>query len=299
MPRNAIPILIGALLLGGTLFPYGSGIAADDASTKEVMVRVVTKWDAPWYENCSGSQRDWWDDMAQAWYNAITNANAAPNGHGAAAWTAIEFKHNGSIVDSDFVDTEIWWGNDSNKIDKVDACMIALHGGNDLWNHRWYGRVRKDENGFGNCNAYQGDIELGDEDLEFLHLSSCYSMDEEDWWDEWNSTFDHLHQIDGFHGEMWIGASYPARYKDFADDAFWMSIADSWIDNLYVNDASGTDDECPVARNVGSNANDSLTRMNNERYNNVLTDPPGNGSARNHRVRYVVGCDPKGKGALQ
>jgi hypothetical protein len=295
----AFIVATAAALLAAPL--AAESAAADAKHEKAVMVRVVTRWNAAWWERCSASQRDSWDDMLRDWYDAICDARPGPAGHGGQAWIGITFQHNGNIVDSDFADSRFWWGNDNNKIDDVDVCMIGLHGGNNAGNHRWYGKVRVDERswwGPGDCQAYQGHIELGDHDLEFLHLSSCYSMDSEDWWSEWNSSFDGLHQIDGFHGIMWISAAFDDEYEDFADDSFWISIADSWLDNLYIRNVSNDYDQCPVARNVGSNNVDSLNRMSNERYNNVFADPPGLGAGRNHRARYIRGCDPKGKGAL-
>ena len=102
--------------------------------------------------------------------------------------------------------------------------------------HRWLGYVKFDEVGHRQLLRCTRDTcELGDGDLEFLHLSSCFSMDREDWWNEWNSSFDGLHQVDGFHGIMWIDADYTRRTTGVSrTTAFWMSIADSWLDHLYT-----------------------------------------------------------------
>jgi hypothetical protein len=98
---------------------------------------------------------------------------------------------------------------------------------------------------------------------------------------------------------MWIDPDYTRRYRHFAEDAFWSGIGDSWLDHLYVTHwYVGNRDQCPVARVVGADDDDSLFRLNNERYNHVLTDPPGLGEARSHRARYIRGCNPRGKEAL-
>lgn len=292
-------LLWGALILTlatPMLIPAVHTCAADDANERESGMYAITRWNG----DCDGSRRNYWDDMVSAWFQEIWNDEAIPDGHGAAAWEFGGQNINGNIIDSDFCDpdNEVWC-DDIHHADILDALMIGMHGGNASDNHRWYGRVKWDEAGEGNCNAYQGHIELGDTDLEFLHLSSCFSMDREDWWNEWNSSFDGLHQVDGFHGIMWISSDYPRRYRRFADDSFWISIADSWLDHLYdTHWLLGNRDQCPVARVVGDDDDDALSRLNNERYNHVMSDPPGLGQTRGHMARYIGGCNPRGKGAL-
>ncbi len=114
------------------------------SSEREAAIRVVTRWDAPWYERCDGGTRDDWDDMIIAWYKEITNAALAPAGHGGQAFTASGSKVNGSIEDPDF--TDWWrnaWGNDSANIrpDDVDAYMWGMHGSMSFFNN-YLGRVR-------------------------------------------------------------------------------------------------------------------------------------------------------------
>ncbi len=279
------------LLVGVTLC-----LAPAGASSREASGRVITRWDA----GCSGGTRLWWDDMVREWYDAISDGSVI-FGHGSQAYGRAGLKVNGTIVDSDFVDANaVWWGNDggSGRPDAVDAFMLGMHGVEQSPTQRWMGRVRVDEPGWGNCNAYQAAMQFGDGDLEFLHLSSCLSMDREDWWSDWSRSFDGAHQIDGFHGLMWIGSGLVDDYGDFADDAFWVSMSSAWIDNMYRPEVSGSFDQCPVARNVGVTSGDASLRMSYERYNLVFPDPPGLGQSRRHRVRYVSGCDPQAKGPL-
>jgi hypothetical protein len=270
-----------------------------ESKERETVVRVVTRWDS----DCDGGNRSAWDDMADAWYDEITNDDSEPNGQGSRAWWKGGFYHNGEIIDGDFTDPDIVsWGNDdgTDRLDKADAYMVALHGG-DASDGRWIGRVRVDEDGGGNCDAYQGSIELGDgDDLEFLHLSSCNSMDEDDWWDEWNDTFDRLHQVSGFHGIMWIHSSYTSDYEDFAEDGFDDTIMEGWMYNMYKSDVKndGDSDQCPVERAVGTTREECLDRMDTERYDDVLTDPEGNDESRWECVYFWDGCDPRGKDEL-
>ena len=291
--RAMKPSTVALALIVGLCGPPTATRALDDGNNHEVMAYVISTWDG----DCDADERENWDNMVRAWYNDIRNDAPAPAGHGPAAYNIAFLDNDGYINDSDFVDPDIQpWGNDNNNADLPDAFMLGFHGGNNDPDHRWYGTVKFDEVGVGNCYTYQGSIRLGDDDLEFLHLSSCFSMDREDWWNEWNSTFDGLHQIDGFHGLMYIDEDYIAEYRRFSDDAFWISISESWLDHLY--DTSHSGDQCPVARAVGIDRDDCRNRLTTERYNFVYADPPGLGENRAHMARYVRGCTPRGREAL-
>jgi hypothetical protein len=148
--------------------------------------------------------------------------------------------------------------------------------------------MRVDEAGLGDCNLRRDEMRVGNSDLEFLHLSSCQSMDDNQWTSWWQA-FSGLHQVDGFHGWMWIGTGLIGLYEDFADDAFDMPIADAWLDNMYVADISGSDDQCPVAYGVGATPTDLWNRIGSERYDNVLSDPV---NFAWWGATYIGGCDP-------
>jgi hypothetical protein len=112
------------------------------------------------------------------------------------------------------------------------------------------------------------------------------------------------HQVDGFHGLMWIGSSLVGDYEDFSDDSFGGSISDAWLDNMYYSNSFGTnnvDDQCPVAFAVGSNGTDAVNRLHNERYDNVFSDPPHStttGAGTIWATTYISGCDPQGENTI-
>lgn len=262
--------------------------ASTNASALEAKAYAITQWNA----GCSGSTRNAWDNMADAWYDEITDDGFSilgwcVSGHCSDAFSRDGQQNNGTMVNSQFADRSlVTWGRDYNHVDEADAAIIALHGfenGND-----YGGRVRVNEAGGGNCNIMRSEMELGDSDLEFLHLSSCQSMDDNQWTSWWQA-FGRQHQVDGFHGLMWIGNGLINDYEDFADDAFDSSIADAWLDNMYVPNISGSDDQCPVAYAVGANSSDMWNRIGNERYDNVFSDPSSIGW---WGVIYNSGCDP-------
>ncbi len=263
-------------------------LTATTVSAREAKMYAVTRWDA----GCSGSTRDSWDDMADAWYDEITDSGASVFGwclwgHCGEAYSRDGRRVNGSIVNSQFADASVvTWGNDTAHMDEGDAVLVAYHGAES--GNVFLGSMRVDESGGGDCSLRRDEMEAGDADLEFLHISSCQSMDDNQW-STWWQAFDRAHQIDGFHGLMWIGSGLVGDYEDFADDAFSTTIADAWLDNMYVADISGSDDQCPVAYAVGANSSDTWNRIGTERYNNVHSDP---GSIGYWGVIFISGCDP-------
>lgn len=263
--------------------------APSNASALEAQVYAITKWD----DDCSGSTRRAWDNYADNWYDDITNTASSPSGHGSRAYSRDRRKVNGNIADSWFVDAESYsWGNDDTYLDEGDAAIVCTHGGES--DGRWYGKMRINESGSGDCYAKQGNMSFGDHDLEFLHLSSCNSMDDNQWSDDWHESFDGLHLVTGFHGLMYISSFYVNDYEHFSDDAFDVSIADSWVDNLYRRNANLFDDQCPVSYGVGSSESNLWTRMDHEQYDNVYSDP----TVSWWGVVYIDGCDPQNEGTL-
>src|SRR5262245_24318178 len=93
MRIRSFPILLPAVLFAACV-PAGSalaqGIAGPPAENeREAMVRVLTNWNM----GCDAASRGPWKDMAQAWYDEITNGAAVPGGHGGGSWYADGFYH--------------------------------------------------------------------------------------------------------------------------------------------------------------------------------------------------------------
>jgi hypothetical protein len=94
---------------------------------------------------------------------------------------------------------------------------------------------------------------------------------------------------------MWIGGCCDDQYEDFASDAFSVSIKDAWMDNMFVTGINGFATQCPVAYAVGANRTDCFNRIDNERYNNIFSDP---GPIGYYCYYYYAGCDPEGETAF-
>jgi Family of unknown function (DUF6345) len=271
------------LLAGGLLLA-----PADASARREAKMYAISVWNA----GCSGAQRNSWPDMVDAWYDEITNEGFSifgwcVSGHCEDAYSRDGRTVNGSIANSWFADSGVVsWGRDTNQLDDADAAMIGTHGADSAG--VWSGTMRVDEAGAGDCSLRRDEMRIGNSDLEFLHLSSCNSMDRNQWPDWWRA-FNRAHQVDGFHGFMWIGSGRVAAYRIFASDAFDSAISDAWLDNLYVPNISGSEDQCPVAYAVGADRADATNRLFNERYNNVFSDPTAIGW---WHVTFISGCDP-------
>lgn len=271
-----------ALLLGGAL-------------AQEAKMYAITSWNS----DCSANSLSLWDDLLDDWYNEITNDGFSLFGwcwwgHCSEAYSKDGRRVNGNMVNSLFADSSVVsWGNDTPNLDDGDAVMIATHGFDS--SNNWGSVMRVNESGSGDCSLLATEMEIGDSDLEFLHLSSCNSMDD-NMWGNWIGHMTRAHQVDGFHGFMWIGSGFIDNYGRFADDAFDSAISAAWLDNHYVPDVRPGDDQCPVAYAIGTTRDNVLNRLHNERYDNVYGDPPSN--ANWWAATYIVGCDPAGENRI-
>ncbi|MCK5726689.1 MAG: hypothetical protein KAH22_07695 [Thiotrichaceae bacterium] len=264
----------------------------------EAQMYVITDW----VNECSANDVSHWDNMITLWYNEIDNHGWYHQGH--------QFI-NGDINSKLFCDpdTNIKGCNDAQHIDSADVAMLGFHGA-DLNNH-WQGNLRrKNANTAQPCkiNAAEKaggkEMMVGDWNMEFLHLSSPNSMDDDNipsthylFSDPSDSQGNsrRLHQANGFHGFMWVGHCCDKQYEDFANDAFAVSIRESWMDNMFASGINGNSTQCPVAYGIGKNRKDCFNRLDNERYNNIFPDP----KEKNYYCYYYYdGCNPEGETAF-
>ncbi len=263
------------------------------AHAREVGMYGTTDWTS----TCSANDLSTWDNMAQDWYDTITSHSGYSKD---GKWV------DGSINNKVTCDPDSGSGcRDYNYMDEKDAVILFGHGADDgdHWSMIW-----RNEGPDGSCwvehpgaSDQNYAMYAGDVDLEFLHLSSCNSMDDDNLPNAWRAMRDpadsggngrRLHQMNGFHGCMWIGSGYISDYGDFADDGFSSSISDAWLYNHYYEDSIDWTkqlSQCPVSYAIGSSASDCLDRLNNERYNNVYSDP---GTITHYCYAYFAGCDP-------
>jgi hypothetical protein len=260
---------------------------------------------------CGGADRCW-SSMLDDWYQEMDD-------HG---WyhrdgRSIDTFFGTSMTATIFADPDQEaGGRDDESVDEGDAVMIGTHGADS--NNRWRGTMRS-QGGDENCrleapNASDGELFVGDWDLEFLHMSSCNSLDDNQLGNAWRLFQDpadspgngnRLHQLDGFHGVMWIYCNWGFRYQDFAEDGFVVSIKDAWLSNMNVlsnptdPDGDGVNQsypQCPVAYSVGTSSFDQcVNRLQTERYNAVQGEP----GQINYICAYAFeGCTPWGEDAF-
>ena len=119
---------------GGRLLPYLAGLVltgtvlmSHPAEAQEAKMYAVTTWNA----GCGGSTRTWWDNMADAWYDEITDTGFSTFGwcwwgHCGDAYSRDGRRVNGNIVNSQFADVSVVsWGNDTAHMDEGDAVLVA------------------------------------------------------------------------------------------------------------------------------------------------------------------------------
>ncbi|SMF53942.1 hypothetical protein SAMN02745866_03407 [Alteromonadaceae bacterium Bs31] len=289
-----------------TLTALSLALCATQSFAMEARVFAISDFVPTGSGGCGGNDISHWDNMVDEWYDQMGSEGHIKDGQ----------HTNGGMTIQRFCDPD-WTGGcaDASWIDEADTAMIATHG-SDSGDH-WAGTMRSRWNG--HCALDAGgtadDMWVGDYDLEFIHLSSCFSADDDNLSGIREAMYDvvdtpnngrRAHQWDGFHGIMWIGGSFDDDYEDFADDAHSISMGEAWVSNMYDDtvDCGWADpfgwfgscqEQCPVAYSIGATESDALSRLNNERYNNVYSDPTGKSW---YAYRYIPNCDSKGESAF-
>lgn len=288
--------LIGSLALA-------LGLAAPPATALEVKAFAIGDFVPTASGGCGGGDRGTWRTMVDAWYDHMDVHGHTKDG---------QF-NDGNMTLQRFCDPDTFNANcdDDKFVDEADAAMIATHG-SDRGDH-WGGTMRAPYQS--QCRVEAGGtathMHVGDVDLEFLHLSSCNSMDDdylfanpgnrgprEALTDPVDGGFAHL--ITGFHGVMYIRSKYVDDYEDFAHDAHAVGMAYAWVVNHAYFDGECDEDGvcqdiCPVAVSQGQSATRAWNGIQYERYNNVYSDPTGNGFW--YWMAYE-GCDSFGETAF-
>lgn len=265
---------------------------------------------------CGADDRTSWPGMAQAWWDEM----GARGHYKGPAGSPYKYS-DGNMTIKRFCDPNTYdsacrdyQSASPSGADWMDATIIAAHGWDD--GDHW-GAVMRYPFG-GECGLRMGgssnQVKFGDSWGMFMIASSCQSADDDNlpgirhaMQDTSSSTTRRAHQFDGFHGIMWISSSYNNDYKETAKDGHVVSVGYSWVTNQFKNNSQACEgydpfnwfgtcqDQCPVAYAIGSNANDALTRLVNERYNMTYSDPTGNSA---YQYYYYENCDPVGENAF-
>jgi hypothetical protein len=262
---------------------------------------------------CGGDDRGSWPGMAQAWWDKMGDY-----GHYKGP-ASNRYKYvDGNMTIRRFCDPDTYDANCRDYqssypsgVDWMDAAIIATHGWDD--GDHWGALMRYPASWNGECGLRTGGssdmVHVGDQWIQFLHASSCQSADDDNLPGIRNAMVKagsnrRAHQFDGFHGIMWISSSYNGNYRETAADGHSVSVAYSWVTNHYKSNSQGCEwydpfnwfgtcqDQCPIAYSISSTQSGALTRLNNERYNFLYSDPPGNSW---YAYMYYENCDPVGE----
>lgn len=283
--------------------------ALSSAMALKVDMYAIGNWSAG---NCApgdtDSNRPSWPGMAQSWYDWMGLMGNAKTG---------KFV-DGNMTVRRFCDPT-WNANcrDYLYVDWPDAAIVAAHGFNA--GNRWGALMRNSE--FGTCSSVMGgsvatggNMFVGDNNLKFLHASSCLSLNDS-YFNNMRTAMRKpgasraLHVMTGFHGLMWISSSFNGDYAATAINGHVMPVARAWVTSHYKSNkmaCAGYDpfnwfgtcqDQCPTAMTVGPSGNNALNRLLNERYNNsgAFGSPSSNSS---YAWMGYPGCDPVGENAF-
>lgn len=233
-----------------------------------------------WSGQCSGSQRDWWDDMCMEWRHRMGNSG----------W--VQWYRNFSYVQGKrYADNSLKaWGIDDSGdgMDWNDAGLMCLHGG---WGSgRWRGTIY-DKDPDGNCWTSSNRMRLGWNSggwLRFMHFSSCNSI-RYDQRTQWFDAANGVHVVTGFHGLMYIGSQYVDEYDDLASDGMGSGVGRAWVDDMHHVDHwyNSYSTVCPVSVAFGATA-DAARNGQNESYNGHWSHPTPSWM----NTRWKSGCDP-------
>ncbi len=237
-----------------------------------------------------GGSNDYFEYYAAQWVTAMYNAG----------WTTYTFDnktYSKELTDS----SKCSWGldHDYENLDDGDATMLFTHGNYQddyfywlLGTNSGNGATEPCLNDNCTCLASSHDMQLGDNDAEFVHSFACQSAN----WDGISTStgreFLHrrLHQYGGFHGEYVLGDFLleQGRVYSFAEDANVSSVAWSWIDNFHRKVTTANEYNCPVSVIHGNDAMHAASRREYEQYDSGYSDP----SSSYTLLLYISNCDP-------
>jgi Family of unknown function (DUF6345) len=280
---------VSAAAIMGT-FVFGAALAIPRASfaDEEASLYVMTNWPGPPICDCDPrNEKDEWDDMLYWWLWYMDYPYSPGN------WAEDQYYVDSPIVEGWFTDEMVDTanGNDDLYLDDADAAMSGGHGarvnlgGSLYWDG--YQRERDWTGQTETCHLMSHEMLLGgsddSHDLEFLHLSSCHSLEYDssvtnDMWETWKGAFTSttheagLHQLEGFHGHMTIHDYLWVDYFRVVQDGLVGSVAEAWVEHLYIWGSPG-DNICPVSMVAGPNGQSATFRLAHESYNSGYSDP--------------------------
>lgn len=236
------------------------------------------------------------DDMLDAWSDKMIDKG----------WPRDGKLVNGNINLDRFCDPDSGISGCSdytNGIDEADAVMVGVHGSDD--GDHWEGLLRDSGTSGSSCRANNSDDLRPDVDLEFLHLVSCHSLDDDNLPYAWEMMQDpvdspgngrRLQLLTGFHGNTGIGTSLTGEYKQVAKDGFKGALSDAWMDNLYDPSVTyvgtaGVWEMCPIAYTIGSTSNLCTNLLDDTGYGSVGFDPSND---TYYCYTYMEDCLPSG-----
>lgn len=288
-----------------------SAVLVPSASALRVHLFVIGDFVPTIFGGCGADDRTDWPTMTFHWFDEM-----GKQGHTQGSSSNPVPYVDGNMTQQRFCDTSYRADClDTGYADWADATMIGTHGWDAL--AQWAGVMRFPWAGHCDIQAggFSNRVHWGDFRLKFIHVSSCYSADDDNlqniriaMQDTSSSTTRRAHLWLGFHGIMWINTNYIYDYRGTARDGHAVSLGYSWVVHHFKNNEMGCawwdpfgdlgtcrSDQCPISYAIGANPNDATTRVWNERYNFVYSHPS---SIDSYAYIYYGNCDPYGETAF-
>ena len=229
--------------------------------------------------------------MTADWYTEMKGQS------GYGRWEAVNTAERYWLVDPD----KETWGHDDLFAETHDILLVGGHGARETpsGDVEQY-RLCMNRSYSSSCKVWpRSQLELGEGDIELLQMVSCSSMttDNSVHSNTWQHAFEGIHQVHGFHGRTYSNSSLKDDYYRVANHGFSNAVAEEWVDELYEQDFSGSDDNCPCAYTGRNSQDECSTILHNEEYDtrgsySDIVDPTS------WMRLYVDGCDPYGAGPM-
>ena len=286
-----------------------------NATTREAVIANISKFNEPGrcdcmkdasagkvcstgYNKLGNDYADYLEDRVTNWYSNNSGSRVSrPTNKGVNFTEWADDEGNFTPVD-DYYDDE---GNDDASpygVDSFDYAFLYTHGNTSGGGSSVVLGSPDDE---GECNLEYGststrtnDVYWGDNDLNFMMIHACQSLNFEQWqnggYDQDLIAGDEFSMLLGFHGTVWSGPFEYIRFASWASGVQWNGLGEDWVVELTSMPSGSDNDNCATALVYADNEADAEALYYDTGFEDTQSSHRG---TRNEYFWKIVGCDPK------